>query len=59
MICLQGHSPGMYISMGIYNNDKEKRLVDSGRDLAIQAVSHGWAAFVLEQKALVNGRKAQ
>lgn len=50
MICLQGHAPGMYISMGKYHNEKEKRLVEGGRDLAVQALENGWAALVLEQK---------
>ena len=50
MICLQGHAPGMFISLGEYHNDREKKLVEGGRDLAVQAVNNGWAALVIEQK---------
>ena len=50
MICLQGHAPGMFISLGIYHNDYEKKLVDGGRDFAIQAINNGWAALIVEQK---------
>ena len=51
MICLQGHSPGMHISIGRAHNAKEKEAIAGGRDLALQAVAHGWAALVIEQRA--------
>ena len=51
MICLQGHSPGMHISIGEARNAKERNLIRGGRDLARQAVAHGWAAVVIEQRA--------
>lgn len=51
IICLQGHSSGMHISMGrsIYDGDVE--LIQGGdRDFAIQIVKEGYAALVLEQR---------
>lgn len=49
MICLQGHSPGMHISIGAFHNENEAAKYPM-RDLAIQAVNNGWAALVIEQK---------
>lgn len=57
MICLQGHSPGMHISIGRANNAREKESIAGGRDLALQAVSRGWAALVIEQRAF--GERAE
>ena len=51
VICLQGHSTGMHISMGraIYEGDEE--LISGGdRDFAKQIVKEGYAALVLEQR---------
>ena len=52
IICLQGHSSGMHISLGvtIYPND-EKVLSRGDRDFAVQIVREGYAALVLEQRA--------
>ena len=50
MICLQGHAPGMYISIGEARSDRDRQLIAGGRDIAIQAVSHGWAALTVEQR---------
>lgn len=50
MICLQGHSPGMYISIGEARSERDSILIAGGRDLAIQAINNGWAALVIEQK---------
>ena len=49
IICMQGHSNGMHISMGrtIYEND----MVGGDRDFAVQIVKEGYAALVLEQRA--------
>ena len=49
MICLQGHAPGMYISIGEAKTKKDSSLIAGGRDLAIQSVKNGWAALVIEQ----------
>lgn len=51
VICLQGHSSGMHISMGrsIYDGDDE--LIQGGdRDFAIQIINQGYAALVMEQR---------
>ncbi len=51
IICLQGHSPGMHISLNRPKNDNEKnfiRLHDG--DYAIRAVKEGFAALTLEQR---------
>lgn len=58
MICLQGHSPGMHISIGEARNEAERKSIAGGRDLALQAVANGWAALVIEQRAFgVRGRE--
>src|SRR5690606_10332988 len=49
MICLQGHSPGMHISIGQARTEADLKSIAGGRDLAIQAVENGWAALVIEQ----------
>jgi len=51
MICLQGHSPGMHISIGRGKTKQEIASIQGGRDIAIQAVRHGWAALAIEQRA--------
>jgi dienelactone hydrolase len=51
MICLQGHSPGMHISIGRGKTEREMASIRGGRDIAIQAVAHGWAALAIEQRA--------
>lgn len=51
VICLQGHSRGMHVSLGrrIYEDEKP----DTGdRDFAIQAVNRGMMAFALEQRGM-------
>lgn len=53
VICLQGHSTGMHISMGrvIYENDKD--LISGGdRDFALQIVARGYIAVCMEQRGL-------
>ncbi len=50
MICLQGHAPGMYISIGAARNEKDEKMIAGGRDIALQAVAHGWAALTVEQR---------
>lgn len=55
VICLQGHSPGMHISLGDGNPDGD-------RDFARQVVDHGWAAIALEQRCFgerADGRPAE
>lgn len=52
VICLQGHSTGMHISLAraIYEKD-EKAISGGDRDFAIQIVREGYAALVIEQRA--------
>jgi dienelactone hydrolase len=50
MVCLQGHSPGMHISIGVAHNDQEKELVQGDRDIAVQAARQGFVALALEQR---------
>ncbi len=51
VICLQGHSKGMHISLGqpIYPGD-EKTISGGDRDFAVQIVKKGYAALALEQR---------
>ena len=49
-VCLQGHSPGMYISVGVTRDEHDEELVEGDRDFAIQAVRNGFVALALEQR---------
>lgn len=51
VICLQGHSTGMHISLGqpIYEGD-EKSINGGDRDFAVQIVKKGYAALAMEQR---------
>jgi len=51
IICLQGHSKGMHISLGRpkYPGD-EQTIAGGDRDFAIQAVREGYAALTIEQR---------
>ncbi|MDY0167348.1 MAG: alpha/beta hydrolase family protein [Thermoguttaceae bacterium] len=57
MICLQGHSPGMHISIGRAKTEHDQRSIDGGRDIAVQAVTRGWAALAIEQRGF--GERAE
>ena len=49
VICLQGHTTGMHISMGRVIYPQDEAFVSGGdRDLAVQAVNNGYAALSLE-----------
>ena len=51
MICLQGHTSGMHISLGRAKSKKDEETIQEGdRDFAIRAVQEGYAALVLEQR---------
>lgn len=52
VICLQGHSTGMHISLArpIYEKD-ESAIAGGDRDFAMQIVKEGYAALVIEQRA--------
>ena len=52
IICLQGHSPGMYISLGIVKQEKDALSIKNGnRDFCIRAVKEGYAAICMEQRS--------
>lgn len=51
MICVQGHSTGMHISMGRPKSEEDAESILGDRDYALQAVREGYAALVLEQRA--------
>ncbi|MBR6779595.1 MAG: acetylxylan esterase, partial [Clostridia bacterium] len=51
MICLQGHSKGMHISLGRPKYDGDEASIGPGiRDFCIQAVQNGFAAVAMEQR---------
>lgn len=51
MICLQGHSTGMHISLGVPKFEEDEESVSSGdRNFAVQCINNGIAAVVLEQR---------
>lgn len=51
MICLQGHSKGMHISLGRAKFPGDEQTIAGGdRDFALQAVARGYAALALEQR---------
>ncbi len=51
VICLQGHSKGMHISLGrpIYEGDEDK-IINGDRDFARQIAARGQAALAIEQR---------
>ena len=53
VICLQGHTSGMHISMGraIYPEDAE-HISGGDRDLAVQAIRNGYAALIMELRGM-------
>lgn len=50
VVCLQGHTPGMHISIGAPKNEAERERIAGGRDFALQAVRNGHVALALEQR---------
>lgn len=51
VVCLQGHSTGAHISVGIPRCEGDDQRIASGRDFARQAMLRGYAALALEQRA--------
>ena len=51
MVCLQGHSTGMHISLGTARFPGDQEDIDGDRDFAVQAVKRGYAALAVEQRA--------
>lgn len=57
MICLQGHSTGMHISLGRAKYDGDTDLIQSGdRDFCIRALKEGFATVALEQRSMGESR---
>lgn len=51
IICLQGHSTGMHISLGRPKYPGDEETISGGdRDFAVQAVARGYAAAAMEQR---------
>lgn len=50
VICLQGHSTGMHISLGRPKYEGDEQNIAGDRDFGLQAVREGYAALVLEQR---------
>jgi dienelactone hydrolase len=50
VICLQGHSTGMHISLGRPRYEGDEESIAGDRDFALQAVREGYAALVMEQR---------
>lgn len=51
VICLQGHSTGMHISLGRPKYPGDEKSINGGdRDFAIQAVARGYIAVAMEQR---------
>lgn len=50
VICLQGHSTGMHISLGRTKFEGDEKSLGGDRDFGIQAVRRGYAALVMEQR---------
>ena len=50
MICLQGHSTGMHISLGRTKYPNDDGAFEGDRDFALEAVRRGFCAVTLEQR---------
>jgi len=59
VICLQGHSSGMHISLGRAQTEADAQSIEGDRNFAIQAVREGYAALVIEQRCFGERRDAR
>ena len=50
VICLQGHSSGMHISLGEAKFETDEATIAGGRDFAVRAVKEGFCAIAMEQR---------
>ena len=50
MICLQGHSSGMHISLGIAKFPGDEQDIEEERDIAVLAAARGCRALAVEQR---------
>lgn len=49
-VCIQGHTSGMHISLGVRRFPGDEESIAGGRDFARRAVKEGYCAVVLEQR---------
>jgi len=49
-ICLQGHSTGMHISLGVPKFENDPKSIAGGRDFAVRAVKEGFCAIAIDQR---------
>jgi dienelactone hydrolase len=58
MICLQGHTTGMHLSIGVTREDETKPMpVEGDRDFALGCLRRGYAALCIEQRAFGERRE--
>lgn len=50
VICLQGHSTGMHVSLGQPKFDGDVESIEGGRDFCVQAIKEGFVALCLDQR---------
>ena len=50
VICLQGHSTGAHISLGVTKFERDHLAIAGGRDFAVRAVAEGFCAIAIEQR---------
>ena len=51
VICLQGHTSGMHISMGRPKSKEDEEEISGGdRDFAVRVIKEGYCALVMEQR---------
>ena len=59
VICLQGHSSGAHISLGVPKFPEDEEDIAGGRDFAVQAVKEGFCALSIEQRYMgANGQRS-
>ncbi|MHC4481448.1 MAG: alpha/beta hydrolase family protein, partial [Planctomycetota bacterium] len=57
MICVQGHNPGMHLSIGEARDEHDRQIMLGDRDYALQAVRNGFVALAIEQRCF--GERAE
>lgn len=50
VICLQGHSTGAHLSLGMPKFPGDEKSIAGGRDYAVRAVQEGFCAIAMEQR---------
>ena len=50
VICLQGHSTGAHIFLGVSRFEWDVKSIAGGRDFAVRAVKEGFCAIAMEQR---------